>query len=281
MPEARHRTEELMPTDSHEFQAAGPAARAFTSPTPPTLQLEQGKYRVRFAAGEEDLDAALRLRFEVFNLEMGEGLAASHATGRDRDPFDAGCHHLIVEDRSSGQVVGTYRMQTQEMAAACRGFYTAGEFDLNSLPPAMVSASVEVGRAAIHRSYRNRQVLFLLWKGLAGYMTHFSKRYLFGCCSLTTQDPADGLRMQRYLTDNGHLHPEIRLQPLPGLECAGDADLAYDPSAISVPILFRNYLRYGARICGPPAIDREFKTIDFFVVLDIRCLDPGLYRLFF
>lgn len=270
-----------MPRDSREMHSTGPVVPAVGRVSAPEFTLEQGKYRVRFAAGVEDVDAALRLRFRVFNLEMGEGLDSSHATGRDRDPFDDCCHHLIVEDASRDEVVGTYRMQTREMAGAARGFYTAGEFDLETLPPAMVSSAVEVGRAAIARPYRNRQVLFLLWKGLAAYMTHFRLRYLFGCCSLTSQDPVEGLRMLRYLSERGHLHEGIRIAPLPGLECAADGDLAYDAQDVRVPVLFATYLRYGAKICGPPAIDREFKTIDFFVVLDLRRLDPALRRLFF
>jgi len=52
------------------------------------------------------------LRFKVFNLELGEGLAASHATGLDVDPFDEFCDHLIVEEVATGKVVGTYRLQT-------------------------------------------------------------------------------------------------------------------------------------------------------------------------
>ncbi len=267
-----------MHKDSHEVRSAVPAAALVS---PPRFTLEQGRYRVRFAEEPEDVDAALRLRFRVFNLEIGEGLDSSHETGRDRDPFDSCCHHLLVEDISTGKVIGTYRMQTQDMAAGARGFYTAGEFDLEALPPGMVSAAVEVGRAAIDKPYRNRHVLFLLWKGLAAYMTHYKLRYLFGCCSLTTQDPVEGLRMLRYLSERGHQHEEIRIVPLPGLECVAEADFVYAPDEISVPILFATYLRYGAKICGPPAIDREFKTIDFFVVLDIRRLDPVLRRLFF
>jgi len=270
-----------MPGDSHEVHTTGPVVPAAACVPAPEFTLEQGRYRVRFAHGAEDVDAALRLRFRVFNLEMGEGLDSSHATGRDRDPFDDCCHHLIVEDLSTGEVVGTYRMQTREMAVSARGFYTAGEFDLETLPPAMLSAAVEVGRAAIDKQYRNRQVLFLLWKGLAAYMMHYGLRYLFGCCSLTTQDPLEGLRMLRYLIERGHLHQEVHVAPLPGLECVAAGEFAYNAEEVAVPILFATYLRYGAKICGPPAIDREFKTIDFFVVLDLRRLDPALHRLFF
>ena len=33
-------------------------------------------------------------------------------------------------------------------------------------------------------------------------------------------------------------------------------------------MLLRTYLRHGAKVCGPPAVDRLFKTIDYFVVID-------------
>jgi putative hemolysin len=39
----------------------------------------------------------------------------------------------------------------------------------------------------------------------------------------------------------------------------------------------RAYLSLGAKICGPPALDRQFKTIDFLTLLDIHAL-PKLFR---
>jgi putative hemolysin len=38
----------------------------------------------------------------------------------------------------------------------------------------------------------------------------------------------------------------------------------------ATPRLFRAYLEVSARLCGPPAIDREFKTIDFLTLIDLR-----------
>ena len=239
---------------------------------------------MRFARRADELDAVLRLRYRVFNLELGEGLAASAATGRDEDAFDAACHHLLVEDAAAGAVIGTYRMQTAAMAAAGRGFYSAGEFDLSGLPAEVLERAIELGRACIAREHRNRQVLFLLWKGLARYLVATGARYLFGCCSLTGQDPAEGLRAMAHLTARGRLHPRIAVAPLPGLECAGDptaaAAVAADPAAVELPSLFRTYLRYGGLVCGPPAIDAEFKTIDFLVLLDSAGLDPRSRALF-
>lgn len=246
--------------------------------TLPSIQLGHGHYRVRFARNEADLDAVLRLRFQVFNLELGEGLAESFDSGRDEDLFDRQCHHLLVEDTESGQVVGTYRMQTAAMAARGAGFYSQGEFDLHGLPPEIVADAVEVGRACIVQERRNRQLLFLLWRGLALYLRTNGKRYLFGCCSLRSQDAREGRRLERQLREGGHYHERIVLEPQPGLGC----DLGEEsPAAVSIPTLFGTYLRYGARVCSPPVIDRAFRTIDFFVVLDIEELSPRTYRLFF
>jgi putative hemolysin len=262
---------------------APPASLVSRGFPPPDVVIEHGKYRVRFARQPDDRDLALQLRFRVFNLEMDEGLAASHETGRDEDPFDAVCHHLLIEDLSAGRLIGTYRMQTREMAACSRGFYSAGEFDLSDLPEEVMARSVEVGRACIEKRYRNRHVLFLLWKGLAAYVTHHEKRYLFGCCSLSEQDPAEGVRVSRQLARNGYLHPELSVEPLPEAACVVVGELP-DPAPereLDLPALFRTYLRYGAKVCGPPAVDREFRTIDFFVILDVQQLDRDLYRLFF
>ena len=58
---------------------------------------------------------------------------------------------------------------------------------------------------------------------------------------------------------------------------------AVEPQAadVELPKLFGTYLRYGALVCGPPAIDEEFKTIDFLVVLDANQLAPHVLKLFF
>jgi putative hemolysin len=243
-----------------------------------TEPLREGHYEVRFARDTRELDAIQRLRFQVFNLELGEGLAASFASGRDVDQFDPVCHHLMVSDLRAGEVVGCYRLQTAAMAAENHGFYSAGLFDLSAMPPAALERSVELGRACIAASHRSSAVLFLLWKGLAHYVAHNQMRYLFGCCSLTSQDPVEGSAVLRYLKEGGHLHPEWRLRPADGAACPL---VAGTPAARQVPPLFRTYLRYGAKVCGPPAIDREFQTIDYLVVLDVDALSRGSFRLFF
>jgi putative hemolysin len=44
----------------------------------------------------------------------------------------------------------------------------------------------------------------------------------------------------------------------------------------AVPKLLRAYLSIGAKICGPPALDQDFKTIDFLTLLDLRALPDAV-----
>ncbi len=244
--------------------------------------LREGRYEVRFARNSDELDTLLRLRFEVFNLELAEGLEESFATGRDRDEFDDCCHHLVVIEKESDTIVGTYRMQTNNMAAARLGFYSAGEFDLSGLGSEVVGDSVEVGRACVALGHRNTQVLFLLWRGLASYMVTNHRRFLFGCCSLTSQDPQEGRAVMQYLQGHDHLHPDIRVTPMPGFECYDESAVDDEVSIqVHIPKLFRTYLRHGAKVCGHPAIDRQFKTIDYLVIFDVAAMDERRFRMFF
>ena len=245
----------------------------------PRVEFETSRYLVRFARNLEEIEAALKLRFEVFNLELGEGLDSSFLTGRDRDEFDATCQHLIVIDKERDDIVGTYRVRTIEMAGSPDGFYSAGEFDLTSLPQEVLLNSVELGRACIARQHRARQVLSLLWRALAHFAVTESKRFLFGCCSLTSQKPSEGLKLMRQLSDSGYVHPYLWIEPNPGLECLGEPTCW--TSEVPIPPLFKTYLSIGAKVCGPPAIDRQFKTIDFFVIFDLLKMDERTRRILF
>jgi putative hemolysin len=38
----------------------------------------------------------------------------------------------------------------------------------------------------------------------------------------------------------------------------------------AISLLFRGYLRLGAKVCGPPAYGRQFGTTDYFVLARTR-----------
>jgi putative hemolysin len=230
-------------------------------------------YAARLARGTDEVRAAQTLRFQVFNLELNEGLRESFATGRDADPFDAVCDHLLVEHLPSGQIVGTYRLQSGADAAAHLGYYSAQEFEFDVFEPFRTEI-VELGRACVHRQHRNLVVLGLLWKGIADYARQHGGRYLMGCSSITSQDSAVGASAYADLCRRHLVPPEFRTRPRAAFDCPLE-HLAADPP--SIPKLLRAYLTVGAKICGPPALDRQFKTIDFLTLLDLETL-PAVAR---
>jgi putative hemolysin len=230
-----------------------------------------GRYRVGYAVSGAALAAAQRLRFEVFNVELGEGLAESEADGHDRDRFDPQMSHLLLMDTERGEVAGTYRMQTAQQAAQGLGFYCADYFDLAPLAP-WLDQTIELGRACLGRDHRTHRAILTLWGGVAHYVARFNQRYLMGCCSITTRDPDDGWRAMKQLRAQGALHPDIVVAPRAGRAC-GPVTREQDPAlgeALALPKLFRTYMKLGARVVSGPAIDREFGTVDFLAFMDGR-----------
>ena len=244
-------------------------------PSKRDIRLEAGDLIVRLALTEEERMAAYRLRFLVFNLEMNEGLDSAYADGYDRDHFDDVCDHLIVEDRRTNVVVGTYRMQMGDVAGQYFGYYSEQEFCFAPYE-SMRNQIVELGRACIHRDYRSSDVLHLLWRGIARYALVNGARYMLGCCSLTSQDPEMGHAVYTAL-QGCMVAQELRTVATAAFSLPAAATTI--PEA-QVPKLLRAYLTIGARICSGPAIDRAFKTIDFLTLLDLQSLHPRVAKRF-
>lgn len=252
------------------------------------VHAEVGRYRLRLAASVEDRDEACRLRFKVFNIELREGLASSYVTGMDADQFDLYCDHLLVEDKLTRRVVGTYRMQSGDTAAQHMGYYSQQEFHLGPYEP-LRPYVLELGRASIDREHRTPEVLTLLWRGIAQYAKYFKLRYLIGCSSLHSEEPGDGWVLYRLL-DAFRAGPEFETLPTAPYICprnwelhdCKEADKATGSvPAVKVPRLLKAYLAIGARICSPPAWDRAFGTIDFLTLLDLEALLPAARNRFF
>jgi putative hemolysin len=242
---------------------------------PTTAVLEHGcdnplastsQFRAGMAESLQDLIDCQRLRYLVFNCELGEGLDSSAKNGLDRDRYDFICDHLMVRDTSSGKLVGTYRMQSGFRAKGNLGYYSEQFFDFTPFE-GIREKVLELGRACVHTEYRNTAVLHMLWKGIARYALSCGARYLLGCSSVTSQDEYEGMALYEELREKYLIPPALRTKPRPECACrAGHKTTA----APVIPRLFRAYLDVSARLCGPPAIDREFKTIDFLTLIDLQ-----------
>jgi putative hemolysin len=259
---------------------------AFTLPLEtirPRIDANVGRYRLRLAESIEDREAACRLRFSVFNIEMGEGLEGSYQTGLDTDQFDHFCDHLLVEDKMQGdqasRVIGTYRMQSGTTAGYNLGYYSEQEFNFAPYEP-LRPGILELGRASIHREHRTPEVLTLLWRGIAQYANDMELRYLIGCSSIPSKNPTEGWELYRQL-EHYRVSPEFETLTNPAYACVADqgARELLEPNAaptpVKVPKLLKTYLTIGARIAAPPAWDREFGTIDFLTLLDLKLLSSS------
>ncbi len=78
---------------------------------------------------------------------------------------------------------------------------------------------------------------------------------------------------EKYLVE-----PSLRTNPVEGRRCRSNGAPA---APLRPPRPFLAYLDISARICGPPAIDREFKTIDFLTLVDLQRLPHRVRTRFF
>src|SRR5215471_20387561 len=185
-------------------------AALWHGPASPLAQ--SSAYEVTLATTLDEVRACQRLRYEVFNAELGEGLDSSHALGLDHDRFDVICDHLLVREAASGAVVGTYRMQTGYRAKGNAGYYSEEFFEFAPYER-LRGRMLELGRACVHREHRDSVVLMLLWKGIFRYAQGTGARFLVGCSSLTSQDPAEGMALFEQLRPTHLVCEELRTMP--------------------------------------------------------------------
>ena len=236
------------------------------------------RYTIKFAKTEEEVEAAQRLRYHVFKEELNRNFHFDN--GIDKDKYDKQAHHLIVVNNETDAIIGTYRLQSHSQAKKGYGFTTAVRFHLDQLPEHVIKNAVEVGRACISEKHRSGRVLFLLWKGLAGYLEHFNKRYLFGYAALETKKPHVALQTLEYLKKHNHIHPEYHIEPREEYKLKWDDEMPRTDE-IDIPPLFQNYLDVGCTVCGGPSYDKKLNLLHFVILLDVEAISESTRKMFF
>jgi len=235
---------------------------------------------VKLATSFAEIDRAMRLRFEVFNLELQEGLRSSYDKGYDSDPYDAYCDHLIVKEIASDSVVGTYRLLRKSRAEKQIGFYSENEFDLSNLLK-LPGDLLELGRSCIAASHRTFATISLLWSAIGQYAYEKNISHMFGCASLHRSDIEEVQPIYSYLRARHYAPEKYRVWPLPScrMEIKDEVEDKLNAREVlrNIPPILKGYLRTGAIVCGPPAYDVEFGTADVFVLLEMEKM-AGRYR---
>jgi putative hemolysin len=253
------------------------------------ILVEKEHFLVKFAENKADIDAAKRLRYDVFMAEQGHMANKSLENAIDEDEFDPYCLHLIIVHRPDNEVIGTYRVHPGVIAREQLGFYSEQEFKFEGLDK-IAADTVEVGRSCVKPEYRNGAVVALLWTGMATVHARTKCKYLLGCVSLTTTDPVIGYAVRDYLKQQGDVFTNVvKIQPQDDFILPEP-----DPEAVReytegsrreelrrlIPPLLKGYLRVGAKFGEVPVLDKEFGAIDFLVLFDFDEMEHKYARHF-
>ncbi|UCZ55631.1 GNAT family N-acetyltransferase [Desulfurispirillum indicum] len=255
--------------------------RKFTPKYP--FVIENSKYLVRTALDGEDLEKVLTLRHDVFYNEM---LKKNRPLQIDIDNFDFICDHLMIIDKATGSCIGTYRVNSSRFSSS---FYSATEFSIGNIL-ALPGHKLELGRACIHRDYRNSYMIALLWKAVGHYIQLTKSTYIFGCSSIQTTALDEIASLHLYLkwkhrcSANEKVFPRRKFR-ISGLDAYAEfvgaiQDSFAEDARKQIPTLLKFYLKSGAVICGEPALDRKFACVDFFTLLDTTKLNNRIEEKF-
>ena len=130
----------------------------------------RGQYIARLAETPEDVERAQRLRYRAFIAEReGASLSGRRVEGLDADHLDAHCHHMLVEDAKSGDLVCCFRMLPLGSGAEIDRTYSAQYYDLDALRD-YPSPMVEMGRFCIAPGLRDHDIVRVAWGAMTKYV---------------------------------------------------------------------------------------------------------------
>jgi L-ornithine Nalpha-acyltransferase len=256
----------------------------------------RGDLCVRLTRSVREVAIAQALRFRVFYEELNAVAdKISSDLSLDADRFDAFCDHLIVVKQTpdiaderfrlgDGEMVGTYRLLRQSVAAENGGFYTQGEFDLAPLLASKPELNfLELGRSCVLKPYRTRPVVELLWQGIWNYVRGHRLDVMMGCASLEGVDPAQHKDTLNFLAQNCAAPAEWNVRALPeryiemkSINAIGDPKTALK----ALPPLIKGYLRLGCYIGEGAVVDTQFNTTDILIILPVSNINPRYFAHF-
>ncbi len=229
------------------------------------VDMVSGNYRLKTADSTEELEAALKLRYKIYSLDI---LDSPSFLKIETDRFDWIADHLLLIDNTSNEVVGTYRiLDTVELAKS----YVALEFKIEALLEKH-GRFLELGRACVRPDFRNGQTLMCLWKGIAAYVKASECFILLGVASEWNAEYANAEKWLETLPEKFRFldHPE--LEPTAAFQVDENAPAVVEEEFKPGPLL-RGYFSMGAKICTTPAHDRDYECLDFLTFLDFNNLE--------
>ncbi|KPM32276.1 Phospholipid/glycerol acyltransferase [Croceitalea dokdonensis DOKDO 023] len=235
--------------------------------------LQSKNYEV-FLAQEPDMPFILQeigRQREVTFRAIGEGTNKSI----DLDKFDTYYHHLFLWDDTEKKIVGAYRMGMGAdifKTYGIDGFYLQDLFRFEPELFAMMSKSIEMGRAYITAEYQQKPMpLFLLWKGIVHTTLRFPEhKYLIGGVSISNQFSNFSKSLMIEFMKSNYWDPYVAQYVYPKKEFKvklkdADKEFVFDetkadlnkfdklieevePGSLRLPVLIKKYIKQNARM---------------------------------
>jgi putative hemolysin len=229
------------------------------------INIENVRYLVKTISTNKEFKEVLKLRYEIFYEEL---MKKKKILKIDKDKFDANCDHLVIIDRPTNKIVGTYRLNCSLFN---KKYYSSTEFNIKTILDTD-GVKVELGRACIKQEHRKNSVIVLLWRGIVEYSKVVNAKCLFGVSSVKDLSEQKIVEMYKYFRLNHYSKESLRVIPkkkfkIENLTEKSLVDYNEEQIEEQVPNLIKFYLKAGSKICGEPAYDKKMKCYDFFTLL--------------
>jgi L-ornithine Nalpha-acyltransferase len=224
----------------------------------------KGYYGVRMATNRADVHAVQRLRHACF---IG-------GEGRECDRYDALCRHIMVEDTTSGRLVGSLRLMNFANGTGISNSYSAQSYDLSGLSH-HGGAMMEVGRFCVAADCDDPDILRIVWAALTRIVEAESIQLLFGCTTLGQAGASGYEDVFAFL----YAHHRGPAHWLPGTNSTDamrfdgvKGDSARGRRGLSP--LIKTYLVMGGWVSDHAIVDRELNTVHVFTALEVASVRP-------
>ncbi|WP_174493243.1 GNAT family N-acetyltransferase [Acinetobacter sp. Marseille-Q1623] len=219
-------------------------------------------YKFEWAEDIKQLKEIQKFRAEQFSQQFG--IQFEH--GLDQDLYDLDCHHAVLRDKWSDEIVAYTRLklvQGDDLAHS----YSAQEFDISQF--SNLSNIVEIGRTCVHPRYRNGKALSILWLNLVPMVLWKMKaKHLMGCVSIRLEDNKARAYYTHQFIKKLDQSQTIHVPARPSYEPI-HPEFSF-PQDERIPKLFDVYLKMKARLSQQAYHDEQFNCLDYFVFLDVN-----------
>lgn len=235
--------------------------------------VRHGKYGVRFAETEADLEVSQVLRHRAFHA----------CSGGDSDKFDQSCLHLLVEDIDASKLVCCFRVLQLGTGAEIDTTYSAQFYQLDALKD-YSGPMIEVGRFCIDPDVTDADVLRLAWAALTKLVEDKGIEMMFGCSSFP------GISEKQYI-DAFSLLKEKHLAPprwSPRAKAPNIFPFAHrlklrkpdlKAAAKAMPPLLKTYLMMGGWVSDHAVVDPHMNTLHVFTGIEVKSIPSGRARM--